>query len=104
MNLLKPKDRILENPDTVTYLNNIVYSDRFKDIVSDALAQMQLNLPRSSNPSESWDNQNRMEGAKLFINTLLNIGTAEEAPPVQKPKTLNPYPKLPEPKITNLKK
>lgn len=99
MNLLEPKKRLLQNKDQASFINDIVTSDRFKECLTIALVQMQMSLPSSVNISASWDNQNQMEGAKTFINILLNLGQIESNPIRTPIASLNPRPEMPSPNL-----
>jgi hypothetical protein len=89
MNHLNPKSKFVKSEEAKRH-RDMVVSDAFHSVLTDALAQMQLNMPLSTNPAMSWDNQNKMEGAKMFISILLNFGEEEKPITPLPSKALNP--------------
>jgi hypothetical protein len=81
---LSPKARFQKSADAKT-VSSYLHSDPFLNAVTAALAEMQMNMPGTDNPSKEWDSQCQMAGAKRFIDTLLNITEqSRQAPPLPK--------------------
>lgn len=78
---LNPKARFKQSQADARFLSDVVTHNSFLNALQSALAQMQMDMPRGDNPAQAWDCHCRMEGAKKFINILLNLA---EPDPVQK--------------------
>ena len=100
--ILSPKARFQITEDAKS-VGNYIHSAAFLNAVTAALAEMQMNLPGTGNPSLAWDCHCQMTGAKTFLTTLINICDPVSAPkvpdmkqnlqatgPISKKSNLNP--------------
>lgn len=69
---LSPKSLYTSDPNFKTHAD-LVVSHEFRRTLMVALAEMEMNLPQTGNPSQSWDAHAQMVGARTFISTLLNL-------------------------------
>lgn len=86
---LSPKQRFQRTEDAKKHLD-LVTQDSFLNAVTIALVQMQMETPPSKLGAESCDLQNQLQGAKRFVDILLNL--AEPEKPIKKPATDNLQP------------
>jgi hypothetical protein len=86
---LSPKSRFLKTTESKAHLD-LVTQDYFQTALTVALAEMEMNMPPPGSPTNGWDNASQMQGAKRFIEVLLNL--AEPPAPQKKPvsETLKP--------------
>lgn len=77
MALIDPRDKFIKGPFGKTWLD-VVDSEQFQTAAQTALAQMQLNTSAPPDMASAAAGQWRMEGAKLFLQTLM--GLTEPAP------------------------
>jgi hypothetical protein len=75
---LQPRTRFQENKAYVSAHKELVVSDQFRAACEAALAQITVGLPETDDPAEAAANWHRVEGARAFLKTLLNV--AESAP------------------------
>jgi hypothetical protein len=81
---LSPKTRFQKTDDAKAH-QSLVKSDSFLNALTSALAEMEIKMPDTGNPSAAWDCHCQMVGAKKFINTLLNLAEVTTEP--ERPKT-----------------
>lgn len=74
---LSPKSLFKTDTQFKTHAD-LVTDPAFKRTLMVALAEMELKLPTTGNPSVSWDCHNQMIGARTFIETLLNLCESPE--------------------------
>jgi len=75
---LTPRLRFQENKDYTASHKELVASDRFRAASEAALVQTILSFPETNDINEAASNWHRIEGARAYLRTLLNI--AESAP------------------------
>lgn len=72
---LSPKDRFLKSTDARAHLD-LVANPVFHHALESALSEMQLSVAKSSDPAANW---HRLEGAKQFVEILLNLADPPKA-------------------------
>lgn len=75
---LNPKDRFLKSEHAKKFAD-ISADPAFHHAIETALSETQLHPPKGSDAAANW---NRLEGAKEFARTLLNL--AELPPPTRR--------------------
>lgn len=76
-NSISPKKRFLLSPDAKVHAD-IVLKESFLNACTIALAEMQMNMPESGDPSKSWDSHCQMVGARKYLSYLLNLSEAPD--------------------------
>lgn len=75
-----PRLRFQENKEQVSFHRELVVSDRFRAATEAALVQTMLALAESDDPAVSAANWHRVEGARAFLKTLINIAEGGTLP------------------------
>lgn len=81
---LRPKEQFKKSPQAKVH-GDLVSNPDFQNVLVLALAEMELNMPLTGNPSTAWDSHCQMVGARKFIETLLNLS--------EQPERINPPPR-----------
>lgn len=89
MNRITPKDRFKTNKDFAKAHSDLVMKESFKIAIETALLEMQLRQSGPLGVQEGMITQSKMEGAKEFISTLLNLTEAASPPPARPPSNLD---------------
>lgn len=80
---LQPRTRFQENKTYVSAHKELVVSDQFRAACEAALVQTIVGLPETNDATEATANWHRIEGARTFLKTLLNIAENPPLPPVK---------------------
>lgn len=81
---LQPRARFLENKEFASFHQELVVSTKFRAAAEAALLQTLFNTPPADSESEAAACWHRVEGAKQFLNTFMNLA--------ENPKLLPPKP------------
>lgn len=87
--MINPKERFQKSPYNKAHAD-LVKQDGFHSAIEAALSVMSLNLPSTENVSRAWDNACRMQGAKDFVEILLNLSEPTKERPPMASKALRP--------------
>lgn len=77
---MNPKQRFLADKPRVDFMQSLVVDPRFVDAVETALLQTVMELPVDTEPALAIAGYQRMVGAKLFLNQLMNIAEPPKMP------------------------
>jgi len=75
-----PKANFAKGPTAAAW-TEVASSTLFREAVGVAMLQMQANLGMAGGFDESCAHNYNMEGARIFLATLMNLTTPPEAPP-----------------------
>jgi hypothetical protein len=75
---ITPKTRFLENTADAARIREISESSMFHRAIESAMLQLQLDLAQKN--SEPAANFYRLDGAKQFVDMLMNIGESPKTP------------------------
>jgi|KBSSwiStaDraftv2_1062776.scaffolds.fasta_scaffold1945393_2 hypothetical protein len=82
--VLTPRKKFQDAAQTLRVHRELVVSDSFRSALESALVEYALTLLPTDDPQKAAASFHRIEGAREFINHLLNIGETA-APPVTRP-------------------
>jgi len=85
---LSPRLRFQENKAYVSAHKELVVSDQFRAACEAALVQVTVGLPESDDSSVAAANWHRIEGARAFLKTLLNVAESAPLPPAKPTQNL----------------
>jgi hypothetical protein len=85
---LTPRLRFQENKEYTTFHKELVVSDRFRAAAEASLLQTILAQPETDDPVVSAANWHRLEGARAFLKTLLNVAESSRTLPDKPPQNL----------------
>lgn len=88
--MINPKTALAKDAKALKFVQELTVNDQFLGVLQVALAQMVINQPSSANVSAAWDNNSKIQGAKEFITTLLNLGEPDQPLPRLPDKNLKP--------------
>ncbi len=84
-----PKSRFLDSRRFADSHRELVVSDSFRTASESALLHFVLEIPAASTDLIAAANWHRVEGAREFLKTLINLAEVHKAPPAPPPQNLN---------------
>lgn len=78
---LTPKKDFLEKKEWARMHADLVVHPNFREAVNASLIDMVLALPDTTSPTDAAANYHKIQGAKEFINRLLNIAEMNKSLP-----------------------
>lgn len=82
--MIDPKAAFLKEPEAKEFAD-LVNKPAFRKAATYALAELATNLPPTSSVQMAWDNACKLEGARLMLDTLDFLVSAEiRKPPLRK--------------------
>lgn len=79
---LSPKVDFLKT-ESAKKLADLAGTPWFQQALGTALQQMVMDLPGAENPAKAWDGFSKIDGARRYIHTLLNLSDPRV---IEKPK------------------
>jgi len=84
-----PKQRFQENKQYTEAHRELVVSDRFRAAAESALLHLVMDLSDCSDPATAAANWHRIEGARSYVRSIINLGEVGKALPEPPPQNLN---------------